>query len=371
MNLSLLILVSFLTISTTTLSKRVVLRPEDFGAKGDGSHNDTTALTETIDRCEQKGGCEILLTSGKTYLTGPLRLISHLTLNVEESATLQSMNRTQYIENDWKPEAFLTAYFVSDLTLMGTGSIDGAGADWWSHTKDDRHYRPHLIKLHTIDELLVDGVRFANSPNHHVYVENCTHVRIRNIRVEAPSTSPNTDGINFSGGHDQLLENSHISNGDDCISVVCDNANQTSNDKGMGYGGNVRVSNVTCVHGHGISIGSVRHGVVRNVTMENITLWYAENGPRIKTYPNNTGLVSDILYRNIRLHDVQRGIYINGEYVVLFSYHDYSFKSQKKKTFDTNTQVLSKVTITISLPSWRALCLDRKCRIRRHSGECK
>ena len=67
-----------------------------------------------------------------------------------------------------------------------------------------------------------------------------------------------------------------ISNGDDCISVVCDNANQTSNDEGMGYGGNVRVSNVTCVHGHGISIGSVRHGVVRNVTMENITLWYAE-----------------------------------------------------------------------------------------------
>ena len=142
-------------------------------------------------------------------MTGPLRLISHLTLNVEESATLQSMDRTQYIENDWKPEAFITGV-PSDLALKGTGSIDGAGADWWSHTKDDRHYRPHLIKLHTIDELLVDGVRFANSPNHHVYVENCTHVRIRNMRVEAPSTSPNTDGINFSGGQDPTSrEQSH------------------------------------------------------------------------------------------------------------------------------------------------------------------
>ena len=64
MNLSLLILVSFLSLSITT-SERVVLRPEDFGAKGDGSHNDTAALIETIGRCQQEGGCEILLSSGK------------------------------------------------------------------------------------------------------------------------------------------------------------------------------------------------------------------------------------------------------------------------------------------------------------------
>jgi len=296
------------------LSSATRLRPEDFGAKGNGLHNDTRAFMKTLEACETKGGCEIVLTSKKTYLTGPLSLISNLTLHIEDLATLQSMSREHWLENEWKNEAFLTAYYQTNLRIEGGGTIDGNGSEWWNHTKDDRHYRPHLFKLHTINRLSIDGVRFSNSANHHVYVENCTNVRVRNILVEAPSTSPNTDGINFSGGRDQLLEDSHISNGDDCISVVCDNANQTSRHDDMGYGGNVHVKNVTCVHGHGISIGSVRHGVVRNVTMENITLWYAENGPRIKTYPNSTGLVSDITYRNIRLHDVERGLFINGEY---------------------------------------------------------
>ena len=45
-------------------------------------------------------------------------------------------------------------------------------------------------------------------------------MRVVGLHAEAPNTSPNTDGINFYGGSDQLFANSFVHNGDDCVSVV-------------------------------------------------------------------------------------------------------------------------------------------------------
>ena len=70
------------------------------------------------------------------------------------------------------------------------------------------------------------------------------------------------------------------------------------------------VENVRCEGGHGIAIGGVRHGTVSNVTFRNMTATggfgntqglYSPGGLRIKSYPNSTGSVYDILYDNIVL----------------------------------------------------------------------
>ena len=74
------------------------------------------------------------------------------------------------------------------------------------------------------------------------------------------------------------------------------------------------VRNVTCVGGHGISIGSVRHGYVSNTTIEDIRFIGSDNGCRIKTYPNHTGLITGITYRKIVMSKVINPILINGAY---------------------------------------------------------
>jgi len=89
-------------------------------------------------------------------------------------------------------------------------------------------------------------------------------------------------------------------------------------------GGHVLIRNITCNGGHGLSIGGVRHGSVHNVTFENITVTGGQRGStqdeaagggcRVKSYPNGTGTVRDIHYKNIVFDGVYLPIQLLGHY---------------------------------------------------------
>ena len=112
--------------------------------------------------------------------------------------------------------------------------------------------------------------------------------------------SPNTDGINIAGGTDTLITEVNVHNNDDCVSVIASSswrprhARPGSNHNGDGYGGDVIVRNVSCTFSHGLSIGSVTHGVIENVTFENVHLVKSDNGCRVKSHANGTGLVTGV-----------------------------------------------------------------------------
>ena len=65
----------------------------NFGAVGDGIHNDTQAIQAAIDACRQNGGGRVLLPGGKTYRAGVLLLCSHLELHLEMGAVLMGSSQ--------------------------------------------------------------------------------------------------------------------------------------------------------------------------------------------------------------------------------------------------------------------------------------
>ena len=165
-------------------------------------------------------------------------------VTIEKGTTVKAASMKQWHSAGWGG-SIISSSACDNITLRGQGTIDGSGAEWWAVTHDDLHYRPGMIVLENINGLVIQDILLLNSPNHNIFLSNCTGVRVRRLRVQAPHNSPNTDGINFAGGADQSITDSHISNGDDCVSIVAGKVTTAAPPEAGGgdieYGGNVIV----------------------------------------------------------------------------------------------------------------------------------
>src|SRR5271165_2453707 len=58
----------------------------DYGAKGDGTNNDTAAIQQAVDACVASGGGQVVLPGGKTFLAGAITLGSGVDFHLARGA---------------------------------------------------------------------------------------------------------------------------------------------------------------------------------------------------------------------------------------------------------------------------------------------
>ncbi|KAJ7955145.1 putative Pectin lyase-like superfamily protein [Quillaja saponaria] len=165
---------------------------------------------------------------------------------------------------------------------------------------------PSSIKVNRATNVLLHGFTSLNAMGFHIFITNSVNIRARRLKVIAPRTSPNTDGIHVSRCTKVRIAKSTIGTGDDCISIV-----QGSVDIG--------VTRVTCGPGHGISIGSLGkyqdEEDVRGIFVTNSVLSNTDNGIRIKTWPDSPpSAATGMLFKDITMNNVQNPILIDQEY---------------------------------------------------------
>ncbi|XP_072992183.1 exopolygalacturonase-like [Typha latifolia] len=135
----------------------------------------------------------------------------------------------------------------------------------------------------------------------------CNNVRASNIRITAPSNSPNTDGIHIDSSSGVTIYSSTIGTGDDCISIGQGNSQ-------------VLISGIKCGPGHGISVGSLGRypgeGDVRGLVVRNCILSGTTNGLRIKTWQNSPArsAARNMSFANIIMKSVANPIIIDQMY---------------------------------------------------------
>jgi polygalacturonase len=194
---------------------------------------------------------------------------------------------------------------LTDVAITGTGTIDGSGAMFWLWSdKAARRYppgrrivaRPHLISISGVQRLHVDGVTLTNSPMFHP-VPRGQDITIENVRVVAPSDAPNSDAMD-PGGDRIVIRNCEIDTGDDNVAVQ-----NGSHD--------VLIEDLTCFHGHGISVGSGTRNGLSHMIVRRCTFNGTDNGLRIKSYRGNGGEVHDVWYSDITMRNVRRPFDIN------------------------------------------------------------
>ena len=289
----------------------------EFGAKGDGATLDTAPIQKALDACGEAGGGTVRLPAG-TYLSKPLTLRTKTTLHLDAGATLKATDERADFQDPNRPKSFVPfigGKDLEDVTIGGSGVIDGSGGKWWVPAEEARQKksgyslpRPRLIVLTRVKNLVVRDVTLQNSPSFHLVPTECDDVLVTNVTFLAPERSPNTDAIDPTLCRRVTITRCLIDVGDDNVAVK----------SGRKLAGrefaceDLTVTDCTMRHGHGISIGSETVGGVRRV--RNCTFVNTDNGLRIKSGRTRGGAVEDVVCEDITMKDVRGAITITSYY---------------------------------------------------------
>ncbi|XP_010537987.1 PREDICTED: probable polygalacturonase At1g80170 isoform X2 [Tarenaya hassleriana] len=208
------------------------------------------------------------------------------------------------------PRKWLYFRGVNHLTVEGGGAVNGMGQEWWRRSckvNESKPCRgaPTALTFHKCKDLRVRDLKVEDSQQMHMAFTSCYRVTLSDLKVIAPGSSPNTDGIHVSGSRGVVVKNALVRTGDDCVSIV----NNSSK---------ISISNIVCGPGHGISIGSLGKSEswvqVEDVIVDTAYLSDTENGVRIKTWQGGHGSVSRITFQNIFMKNVSNPIIIDQYY---------------------------------------------------------
>ncbi|WP_186193024.1 glycoside hydrolase family 28 protein [Burkholderia gladioli] len=307
---------------------------------GSASTN-TTNLQKAIQQCAASGTSSSpgLVDLGSnngisTAVITSVNLASNIVLKLEKGFTLKG--------SPAQPSggAMLTGSSLSNLTITGTGAIDGDGQDYWpAAVGQNNTARPKLIAI-TGSNLQIgsnftdagkpqsivafpsssnatgNALIIRNSPKEQLVIESGSkNVTIDGVWIYAnpnrnasgDDLAPNTDAIDIIGTQTATIKNCLLDTGDDDIAI--------KSNAGGAATSNVNISHCVVGGGHGISIGgqeaagtTLANPGVSQVTVETVQFSGTDYGYRIKTdqTAKDSGATTGVTYRNTCMRNVQQ-----------------------------------------------------------------
>jgi len=219
----------------------------EYGAVGDGTHNDTGALQAAIEACTEAGGGQVLVTVG-TYRTGTLYLRDNVELHLMTGATLHgSPDKAEYNIDDVYPENevfrredvsgahLIIGHRVRNIAITGNGTIDANSAAFFdalppSEQPDTyrapgrmfaiKDWRPaQMIWLCRCRDVAIRDVALRNATYWTLLMLGCEDVHVRGLTVTNPPQTPNGDGIGIDCCRNVTVSDCNVYTGDDCITL--------------------------------------------------------------------------------------------------------------------------------------------------------
>ena len=321
-------------LTFTTATETCALDVRGFGAVGDGVTDDTRAIRAALDNLPAGG--RLYFPAGD-YLTAPLSLRSHSTIEFAEGARLLgTTDRSAYPRiptklcdiNSGKEvyfagfegnemdmyQSLLTASYAEDIRIIGPGCVDGnaQSSDWWQVFRELPAARPRLVFLNRCRDVVIHGIHGCNSPSwqfHPYYSEN---VSLYQVRVTAPKNSPNTDAIDPEGCDGVNIIGCRLSVGDDCIAIKSGKIELGRKLKKPAIRHTVR--NCLMEFGHGaVTLGSEIGAGVQELSCSQCWFRGTDRGLRIKTRRGRgeDSRIDGVRFSHIRMEDVLTPFVIN------------------------------------------------------------
>jgi polygalacturonase len=203
-----------------------------FGAVGDGEALNTAAIQAAVDACTAAGGGRVYVPPG-TFLTGTVLLKDHVTLYLENGATLLGSADIA----DYAPANVVRAVGAHHVGIAGQGTIDGQGHTFWvpsSQTKRSGDWRSfgwipqrayehpevrpdRLVLIEDCCYVTVEGITLQDAECWTLHIVGCSEVVVRGVRVHTYLHGPNVDGIDICSSQNVTISDCIIYAGDDAI----------------------------------------------------------------------------------------------------------------------------------------------------------
>lgn len=338
---------------------------EDYGAKADGTTDNSKAFADAITACSEDGGGRVLVPTGK-YLTGPIHLKSNVNFHLEDGTEIIfSTNQQDYlpvVHTSYEGMEFMSyspliyAYQQENIAVTGKGTFNGQAGNnnWWPWAgKDtygykegeprqhDEHNLPRLSKMvedgvavservfgeghqfrptffepFECENVLIKDVKFVNAPFWVMHPIKSNNVTVDGVTVE--SHGPNNDGCNPEYSKNVHIKNCVFDTGDDCIAIK---SGRDNDGRRVGIKSeNIVIEDCIMKDGHGgVVMGSEISGGVSNVYVRNCKMSSPnlDRAIRIKTNTRRGGTIENIYVKNVEVGQVKEAVLkINTHYAI-------------------------------------------------------
>lgn len=339
------------TVGITCDAESCTLNVRDFGAAGDGVHDDTQAIQAAIMACPPAG--RVLVPAG-TYRVKNLFLKSHIAVELAEGAELAARHDRASLAylpgmqqtapgagavgtdelplGTWEGEdatmycALLTGLGVEDVAVYGRGVLNGcASADednWWYDAKNLYRpeagkdiARPRLVFLSQCTHVTLAGITVQNSPSWNIHPVLCEHVGAFCLTIKGPSNSPNTDGFNPESCAYVTVKGCHFSVGDDCIAIKSGKLSMPRALRPATH--DMLVEHCYMHDGHGsVVLGSEAAGGVKDLVVRKCLFERTDRGLRVKTRRGRgrDAYNEGIVFEDIVMNEVKCPFVVNSFY---------------------------------------------------------
>ena len=216
-----------------------------------------------------------------------------------------------------------------NVTICGTGVLDGAGSAWWHWKKLQQNAADRLIRAESqgivVEERVFATREDALRPSFIQFI-NCKHVTLEDFTIEdgpqwtihpvycedvvvrgvtVNTKGPNTDGCNPDSCRKVLIEDCTFETGDDCIAI-----NSGMNEDGWRVGRpceQIEVKNCRFIGGHAaVAIGSGMSGGICDIRIHDCVVRGTERGIRIKSMRGRGGYVKRINVERMQMDEIEK-----------------------------------------------------------------
>jgi polygalacturonase len=215
-----------------------------FGARGDGSTDNTAAFAAAISACNAAGGGHVNVPAG-TYVTGAIHLLSNVDFHTNAGTTLRfSGDATKYplvltryegIEcMNHSPMVY--AFGQQNIGFTGPGVLDASGTGSWnkgssragvlepmlgrppSQRNVAGRLRATFVEPYNCDTVLLQGFTLRQSQFWQMHPTLCTNVTVDGVTTGGTLHS-NTDGCDPECCDHMVIQNCNLGAHDDTIAI--------------------------------------------------------------------------------------------------------------------------------------------------------